>query len=474
LPRVIIADESTQGTVPAGVLLLYALQRVGVDVKIFTCARDEAEMRLLRLLFSQDIVSLDAYTCGGTDGIRALFQEAASPSALNVILTPLCKQSDGNEYTEVRPEPLDMSRALSCGIVAVFSAMASSILSSRAVMETLSAFSGTMQNNVLGIIFSSVRNIKEYQLLEQHIGRNTSLINLGHMSAELNRPMPFLPDLFNASAGARLTQVKSAALQLASRRQIEWHAFQAFGRLYESWTGISAPDSRPKGSFDPKDIRVAIVGDSLFSLEGANAAKMFGAIGCSSVEDYNPLTQMFPGSADLIYFPNSVVGLYADKLMNCAPFVNGVKNAMASRKLMFINGAFAPLFCKCFVGIDRKQYDGIGIFSCRGSYSAPVPDDGSKEGNVEVRGTDNSILTRRDEKLRGRYLSYVQVSNPGNAETPLWAYRDARKDMERGYSGWQKANCCLMTELNIETWSNVGVFNRLLTAYDQIKKRHHI
>ncbi|MDR1621008.1 MAG: hypothetical protein LBS00_01395, partial [Synergistaceae bacterium] len=77
LPRLIIADEIKSDTVSPGLTLVYALKRVGVKVKVFTCARSESDVRLLKLLLEEPTVSLDLYTCGSIRNLKTLFQKTA-------------------------------------------------------------------------------------------------------------------------------------------------------------------------------------------------------------------------------------------------------------------------------------------------------------------------------------------------------------------------------------------------------------
>jgi hypothetical protein len=56
----------------------------------------------------------------------------------------------------------------------------------------------------------------------------------------------------------------------------------------------------------------------------------------------------------------------------------------------------------------------------------------------------------------------MNISNPGNVVPSVWAYRDVRKDVELGASGWV-TGYCFVTDLYMELWSNVEIINRWLT-----------
>jgi cobyrinic acid a,c-diamide synthase len=452
-PRLVITDEIRPGTISPAVVLTYALQRMGIQVKVFTCARGEAERRLLRLLFGEPPVVLDPYLCGSLKNLKTLFQKTASPDALNVILVPMGER-EGEDVIVVRSEPMDMAKAFSCGIVAIFSSMASAIQTSNIVTGVLPSFQEGGENHVLGVIFASLKNPREYQLLEQDYGRKTPIMSLGYIPKEIERPMPVLADLYSASAATRVMQVKSAVLQLISNPyQIEWSIISSLGHLKEEWT---LPQ---EAAYLPKRVNIAIVGDSLFSMEGANARELFMYLGCEPT-DYNPFQDPFPVEAEFLYFPNSTLVLYVDRLLEHDPFCQGIRQALAGNKLIFANGTSSLLFGRHIILPGGEKREALGFFPFHGTFS-PVKAD-REFHRVEIRGVFDSIFNKCDEKMRGTTLKYAHVSNPGNVAPPMWAYRDVRKDAELGSSGWQKIYC-VVTDLQVEPWSNIDIFNRWIS-----------
>ena len=453
LPRLIIADEIKAGTVSPGLSLVYALWRTGIKVKVFTCARDESDVRLLKLLMDEPVVCLDIYTCGSVKNLKTLFQKTADPSALNVILVPLGKRPE-EDMIQVQPEALDLAKALSCGIVAVFSAAASAILTANSAASALAAFEESGGTCVLGVIFASVKNPREYQLLEQDYGRKTHIPSLGYIPKEIERPSPALQDLYNSTASARLMQVKSAAIQLASiTHQIEWQILEAFGYLKQDWTPPQ------EINFVSKRMKIAVVGEKLLSLEGANAMELFRLLGCETV-DYDPWQDAFPMEAEVIYFPHSMAAFYAGRLLTHEPFCQGMKQSFAANKLIFANGASSALFGQYFVSSDGQKHEGLGFFPFHGGYSSLKTE--SSVHRIEIRAIADTIFSKNEEKMRGYALDYVHISNPGNTIPPAWAYRDIRKNVELGNSCWIKGYC-LVTDLHLELWSCIDAVNRWLS-----------
>jgi cobyrinic acid a,c-diamide synthase len=454
LPRLIIADEIKPGTISPGLLLVYAMRRVGINVKVFVNGRDESDLRLLKLLMEEPIVSLDPYLCGSAKFLKTLFQESAVPDTLNVILVSLgTRLEDG--FMQVRPEIMELAKSLACRIVVLLNAEASAVQVANDTFSTLSAFEEAGVNYVQGVVFLAPKNPREYQLLEQDLGRRTHIMTLGYIPKGIERPHPPLPDLFTASATTCVVQAKSSVLQLlANEYLIEWQIIEALGFHKQEWASPQA------SHYLAKNFKVVIVGDSLFSLESANAKALFEFLGCEVV-DYHPWRDPFPVDATLYYFPDSLAEIYAEQLLSLTPFVHGIRQAFAANKLIFANGAAAPLFGNHFLTADGQKHEALGFFPFHGKYSSLDRPRGTSK--VEIRGVSNSLIGNCDEKMRGCSLDYVHVSNPGGLAPSVWAYRDSLKDEELGDSGWQKSYC-FVTDLYLELWSCVDIVNRWLAS----------
>ncbi|MDR2176357.1 MAG: hypothetical protein LBO82_10550 [Synergistaceae bacterium] len=433
-------------------VLVCAMKRMGIKLRVFVCARDESDVRLLKLLLEEPVVSLDTYLLGSVKLLKTLFQEMAAPDALNLILIPLgTRQEDG--FMQVRPEIMEIARSFTCKIVAMLNAASSAIDAANDAIAALSAFDEAEGSCVQGVIFLSPKNPGEYQLLEQDFGRRTHIMSLGYIPKATERARPSLPDLFGSAAGAYVMQVKSSVLQLVSNQYlIEWKIIEAFARLMEEWVP-------PQESYYlPKKIKVVLVGESTFSLESANARTLFNFLGCETV-DYNPWKDPFPLEAPVYYFPHCLAEVCADKLLSHEPFLQGIRQAFVGNKLIFANGASAPLFGHHFISADGQQHEALNFFPFHGSYSSPT--NSRNFSKVEIRALFESFFGSSDEKMRGCSLDYVRISNPGNVVPPMWVYRDSLKDTELGSSGWQKSYC-FVTDLYLELWSCLDIVNRWL------------
>ena len=452
LPRLIIADETPPGIVPPSLILIYVMKRSGVKVNVFTCGRSELDMRLLKLLLGEPIISLDTFACGNARNLKTLFQEMAKPDALNIILTPIGTRRE-EDFIQVSQDVIDLANTFSCAVVPVISASASTVLTARTATTVLSALESSCEGAVMGVIFASVKNPREYQLLEQDYGRGTHILSLGYIPKETERPLPSMQDLYGSATG--VMQIKSAALQLISASyHIEWEILNAFGQLRKKWTSPEAY------RFAPRSVKAAIVGSQALSLEGDNCGVLFRLLGCDVI-DYDPWRDPFPNDAGVIYFPHSAAGVYGERLLAHEPFLYGMIQSFASDRLIFANGASAPLFGQNFIASDGKKHAALGFFNFRGKYSS-IKTSGDVLRKIEARGKADSIFTRPDEKMRGYALDYVNISNPGNIVPPVWGYREVRKDVELGTSGWVNGSC-FVTDLCVELWSGVETVNRWLS-----------
>ncbi|GHS94072.1 hypothetical protein AGMMS50276_05930 [Synergistales bacterium] len=454
LPRLIIADEIKAGIVSPGLMLVYAMANFGIKMKVFLCSRPESDARLLKVVANIESVSIDSYLCGSVKNLKTLFQYFGSEDALNIILTPLGdRRSD--DLVQVRPEAVDLAKSLDCGIVTVFSASASAIQTANMASSAINELDPDGAMRVLGAIFVSPQNPREYQLLEQEFGRRTPVLSLGYLPKEIERVIPPIDGLYGDGVAMRMLQIKSAVLQLVSNPyQVEWQVLEAFGHLKEEW--IPPIETRLMARF----LKVALVGQETLSLESSNAAEMFKFMKCSVVS-YDPLNDPFPKDADVIYFPNIIAGRYAADMLSKESFVTGLKQAMISNKLLLATGSSAPIFGKFFVtyGEERGKIEGLGFFDFHGRFTAP--NDKTPSRKVEIRAISDSNFTKTDEKLKGVALNYVQISNPGNVVHSEWAYRDILKDVELGVSGWERGYC-FVTDLQLELWSNFDIVNRWL------------
>ncbi|GHS88219.1 hypothetical protein AGMMS49957_09320 [Synergistales bacterium] len=453
LPRLIIADEVKAGMVSPGLMLVYAMASLGIKIKVFFCARDDADVRLLKIISNMDSVLIDSYLCGSVKNLKVLFQHVASEDALNLILTPLGERRS-DDSIQVWPNAVDLARSLDCGIVAAFLAGASAIQTANITLAAIKDLETEETMRVLGAIFVSPQNPREYQLLEQEFGRRTPILSLGYLPKEIERTVPPLTGLYGDGVAMRTLQIKSAVLQLISNPyQIEWQIMEAFGHLKEEW--IPPQASRYVARF----LKVALVGAETLSIECSNATEMFGFMKCNVIS-YNPLNDPFPKDADVIYFPNIMADGYARDILSKEQFVTGMKQSLVSNKLILATGSSAPMFGKFFVTSGGEKINGLGFFDFHGRFSAPK--DKTLSRKVEIRAIIDSNLTKTDEKFRGVALNYVQINNPGNVVPAEWAYRDILKDAELGVSGWEKGYC-FVTDLQVELWSNLDVISRWLS-----------
>ena len=453
LPRLIIADEPNPGVLPSALILLQAMKNLGIRINVFSCARSEEDIRLLKLLSDgTPVYNLDLYTFHSAKNLKTHFQRTADPKALNLIVTPLGKSVDEKMF-QTNPEPLELARVLDCGIVPILTSTASAIVTSNLALSVLSALEADGKSYVQGILFASSKNPKEFQLLEQDYNRRTSILSLGYIPKELERPMPFLADLLPPNAIPKLFQIKSAGLQLANtQHQVEWKIMEALGIFNEAWT---PPEPM---QYPNKNITVSIVGDGI-TLEGDSGIDAFKLLGCG-IHRYNPGEESFPKESEVLYFPHSMTRYCAEKLLGDKDFRAGVRQSVLGNKSVLSNGASTLLFGQSCITPNGEKLEGLGLFPFHGRFVERGA--GGELRKVEIRGLNDSSFSKVNEKMRGYNIEGLRISNPGNLAVASWSYRDIRKDVELGTSGWTKNNCCV-TELRLELWSCLLPLHRWLS-----------
>ncbi|NCB16358.1 MAG: hypothetical protein EOM65_09275 [Synergistales bacterium] len=453
IPRLVIADERREGTVPPGVILAAALKSAGHPLRIFCAGPDEYLVRLTTLVTGEEVTVLDPFSCGTARVLKTLFQFASDRERLNIILAPLGQRGDDGGFS-LFPQGPELSRVLECPLIPVMFADSSATIIARVLEKAVSGIAAHGEIPVPAVLFASVLNPREFQLLEIEAGRRAPLLSLGYIPKLLERNRSTLLELcLDAMAERAAFPVKAAASQLASLPgQIDWNAFWGFARLNQEWTEVAEP-FRGKAA----GLTVGVVTHSGLDLEGDNARRLFSYLGCSVrkifLEETRPALDV-----NAVYVPHGLGFLSAEKILAAQGAREWFSGLFKSRKVVFVNGGAAPLLGESFALPNGKQYEGMNIFHYRGKYDMPSED----LKKVEVSSLEGDILLNLGEKLRGYLPSYASVINPGDAAQSLWSVKEPGNGKEKGFSGWNKGYG-VVTDLCIELWSNVeGIYRWLV------------
>lgn len=451
IPRLMLAHEKRKGKVPQSILAAAALKSQGHPLKIFCAGPDEFLSRLAGLVLGEDVTILDPLSCGSARIFKTLFQRAARPDCLNIILAPLGEKS-GSDTLTFFSDGEEICRLLECPMIPVVYSDTSAGVASRILMDLTERFSGSGGIALPAVLFSSVLNPREYQLLEIETGRQSPLMALGYIPGILEKNAPELLEMCLPDSAAKIAlQVKTAAAQLgASSGQVDWNVLWGFGRFHENWNENAEPS---KGKY--AGLSVGIVDHEALHLEGDNARQLFSMFGCS-VKMFD-LQNRAGTDISALYVPHGPGFLLAEYLLGNAGIKEWFRSFFRSRRCVFVNGGVTPLLGKSFSLPNERQYEGMGIFPFHGKFEMPSP----AFRRVDISSREGDALLNLGEKMRGYIPSCCSVVNPGNEASSLWSFREPGKTKDSGLSGWSRGNG-IATDICVEPWSNIEALERWL------------
>lgn len=453
IPRIVIADERRGDLVPPSVILVAALKSAGRPIRVFCAGHDEYIIRLVSLAAGESVTVLDPYTCGSPRILKTLFQVSCEPNSLNIILAPLGEKMEDDGFS-VFPAGPSLAKTLECPVLPVIYADSSSAVIARLLEKTVAGIAAHEKIEVPAVIFASVLNPKEYQLLEVESGRRTPLLSLGYIPKLLERKRTSLLELcLDSAAEKSVLPVRAAAAQLQSMEgQVEWNALWGFARLSPKWTKVEEPYRRRAGGMS-----IGVLAHSALGLEGDNASRLFSYFGFS-------VRKIFIGEGgaarDLngVYVPHGLGFLCAEQLLGIPVVRNWFTGLFRGGKTVFVNGGVSMLLGESFVLPNGKQYEGLNLFRYKGHYGMPSP----AFTPVEVSSLEGDDVLNLGEKLRGRRVSYASVSNPGEKSRSIWTIKDSKSGRDLGLTGWSLGRG-IASDLCLDLWSNPEAAFRWMT-----------
>ena len=453
LPRLILADDvGNPKIVPASIILIQAMKSSGMRLNLFMSSRREEDLRLLEALSGEPVCSVDTWTAGNAKNLKTLFQRRGTPDAVNVLSVPL-GQGMEERVLQVYPEPLELAKTLHCDILPLIRASASAAVSTNRALSVLSSLSESGRETARGLLFSSVKNPREFQLLEQEYNRRCPTLSLEYIPQNVERDMPAMSELSPRNMSMKLLQMRSAALQLGNGvRQVEWQIIEALARLNETW-----PPMEPL-KYPASHLNVAVINRDI-ALEGEENSEAFRALGCS-VSPCNPERDPFPATADILYLPHVIADVAAARILENADFRQGLLKSVQGNKLILASGASAVLFGQHYRTASQNNLEGLGLFPFHAHHARKDGELGVRR--VEMRGTKDTYFTKMNEKLRGYEIGGFALANPGNLGQSCLAYRSMNAEAETGVSGWSHSYC-FVTGLRLDLWSAMDVLYRWIS-----------
>jgi len=460
LPRLIIADEQRPGKIMSGVLIASALRNMGYKLRLFMGGVDEISLRLLQLICNQPVTILDPTMCDGRANLRWLFQQAASPDCLNLVLTSL-----GGRWTEDSPfripkECALLAEWLESEMVPVLFSDASSTLTARTLGEVMNSLQKNNDLTVRSVLFRSVLNDREFELVDREAGRQFTMITIGSMPRNMDRDTPLLTDLFFEDASRAVFPIKAAALQLMNMDyQVSWPVFSALANLNTNWT------PQPKlcqPITDSGKVNIAVIRHETLTLGGDGTEHLLRALGCNVVEV--PLDGKIVHNVPIhgVYIPHGPAYMALPKFFSNIYLKTMLARASNGNSFMLAEGGSAPVLGDKIIlppghaggGAGR----GFGILPYDSAYQSATS--GVPQKSVAFRKKLNPLISGSQEWVWG-YSSPSLALEPKSPDDECWETKESPEGKQSSADGWCKGRI-LASSMRLEPWSAPASFRRWL------------
>ena len=460
LPRLIIADEHRPGKVISGVLIANALKSMGYKLRLFMGNVDELSLRLLQLTCAQPVTLLDPALCDSRANLRWLFQQAASPDCLNLIITNLGGKLFEDSPFKVPTECALLADWLECDIIPVIFGDKSSTLTGRTLMEVLSALKKDENPALRSVIFRSVINDREYELVDREAGRLSTIMSIGSMPKTMERNAPLISDLFSEETSQKIFPIKSVSMQLMQmEHKINWQMFNAIANLNSKWM----PQARLcEPISDSGKVNIAVIRHDTLTLGGDGTEHLFRALGCNVVEV--PLTGNILHNVPIhgVYIPHGPAYMSIPEFFSNIYVKTMLQRASGGSSFMFSEGGSAPLLGHKISFPPKysnaREERGFGILPYNSLYKYITVDVPQK--TVAFRKKLNPMLSGSQEWIWG-YSSPRLSLESMSPDDECWETKEDVEGKRIGADGWCKGRI-LASSMRLEPWSAPASFRRWL------------
>jgi cobyrinic acid a,c-diamide synthase len=460
LPRLIIADEQRPGKLMAGVLIAAVLKRMGYKMRLFLGNVDEISLRLLQLLCEQPVTLLDPTLCDGRANLRWLFQQAASPDCINLVITSL-----GGKWTEDSPFRIPrecglIAEWLESDIIPVLYSDSSSTLTVRTLGEVVTSLQQNENVTIRAVLFRSVLNDREFELIDREAGRQFTIIPIGSMPQKIDRNVPLLTDLFFEEAMKAVFPIKSAYMQLMQMNyQVNWMMFSALANLNSRWQ----PQARLcEPITDSGKVNIAVIRHETLMLGGDGTEHLMRALGCNVVEV--PLDGKITHNVPIhgVYLPHGPAYMTLPKFFANIYLKTMLNRASSGGAFMMAEGGSAPILGdkialpEGVAGGGRGR--GFGILPYDSLYKSASP--GVPQKNAAFRKKLNPFISGSQEWVWGYYSPNLSLESK-SPDSECWETGESVDGKHSRPDGWCKGRI-LASEMRIEPWSAPFSFRRWL------------
>jgi cobyrinic acid a,c-diamide synthase len=449
------------------VLLAAVLKEMGYKLRLFVGDVDETTLRSLQVLCGQPVTLLDPTLCERRESLRWLFQEAASPDALNLVLTSLGTRRTKGAPFRVTAECKLLLDWLECEMIPVVYSDTSSVIAVKAIGEIISQLENDVEGDlrIHSLIFRSILNNREYELLHREVGRRLTAMSAGSIPRMLERDEPLITDLCSENAAQCLFSIRSAARQLrAMDSQIDWALFSAFGLSAANWK------KQPKSVSPIQDadkMNIAVIRDPALTLGGDGTERLLRALGCNIVDIPLDVRVEHAQAIHGVYIPHGLGYMTVRKFFSNLYAKTLISRGMTGESFMLAEGGAAPLMGDR-ISLPYGTYGtigggdglGFGALPFNGVYDSPMFDAPQKMIAMS-RKKLNPLLTGSQEWVWGYCSRSVRIE-PRNNEDFCWSiYENLMSSKEASADAMAKGRM-LVTSMRIEPWSTPETFKRWL------------
>jgi cobyrinic acid a,c-diamide synthase len=461
IPRLVLADERRSGMVPVSVLFAAALRERGYPLRLFATGLDEVTLCLLRWACRQEVTLLEPFLAGGEKPLQLLFESAADPSALNLIVGPLATEREREDKLLLDRWTLRVAQCLDAPLLPVLNADSAAALAARTAENLFRQLQEFDRIPQMAICFNAVLNPKEYQLLEIELGRRLPWIAAGYFPASLGRELPLKEVLFTQEVTSpRFFSLRSAVAQLcAMEDEIFWSLVAAMSKLAPEWTPLSF-EVEPF----PAALNVVVLRHPALGLGGDNLERLLHRLGAWIVE-VRP-DETIPSEADVLYVPHGAEQYIRGAVLNNANLKRAVGQFVFGNKAFLMEGNCAALAGERIFERDGSEWTGLGIFPVQARYSGNGGNRSGKEEKplcrVEAQCVRNGPLLRSGERVRGYWSPNLVISGE-REHSGEWSVLDVKDRKELLTDSWSLKRG-IITQLRIEPWNCIHEIRRWLAA----------
>ena len=452
LPRIIIAGEHKYGFVPPSILLIAAMKRIGIPIRVFYCGYNPVDVRLLQSISEESITVIDLKTCSNLKTVKTLFETSALNDKLNVVICDLGTRGETAKDSSIDTTASDLAFALESSIILCCYAENHPRPAVKIVEDICTAFESKKNNTRIdGVVFVNPYDQHSFQLFENNIGINFKGSTFGYIQSELMPPIPTIESLSSANSYTRGTfTLRAVAGRIAQLQgQIDYLALEAIGRYNQEWAPTGGI-ARFQKTTTPK---VAIINDLALTGEGNNAELLFKAFGCD-ITHIKPKDNL-PQDFDMYYFPDGLGYLAIDSLNSSKFFSASLKSAILKKKLIFANGSTGLIFGEKLMTPDGSEAEGLGVLPVIGNFNNLTSFDKPTPVVCSSVKTDG-VLLHGDERINAYMLPGIGLESESKS---LRCFLPANEDIT--WSTGYEENNIILTGVCMDLWSNVDVIRRL-------------